>query len=384
MNESAPGRLEWIVFAVVCAAFTNIYITQPVLPVLEAEFAADTVRVALTVAAVLLGIALANLPFGYLSDRVAIRPLMLLGGCAIATAGLICALTDSLWVLIGARFAQGLFIPALTTCLAAYLAKTLPFNRLNVAMGSYVAATVLGGMFGRLLGGYVHDPSHWRQAFVSAAILVLVASVSASRWLPNVAATTASPHRQVSYLGLLRRWELLLIYLCAAAGQAIFAPVFNTIPYRLGAAPFNLSTTDTTLIYLVYIVGVFMGPASGRLSNRLGNGNMLMLGALMLASALALLLLPSVIAVVIALLGICAGFFGVHAAAVGALNRKLEFGQGRGNALYVLFYYLGAWFGVTWSAWVYQHLGWSVLVYVAMSLTLVPFAVGLIERRRSG
>ena len=30
-------------------------------------------------------------------------------------------------------FAQGSFIPALTTCLAAYLAKTLPADRLNSA-----------------------------------------------------------------------------------------------------------------------------------------------------------------------------------------------------------------------------------------------------------
>ena len=40
------------------------------------------------------------------------------------------------------------------------------------------------------------------------------------------------------------------------------------------------------------------------------------------------------------------GFFTVHAAAVGALNRKLTVGQGRDNALYVLGYYVGAWFGM--------------------------------------
>jgi YNFM family putative membrane transporter len=32
--------------------------------------------------------------------------------------------------------------------------------RLNVAMGAYVSATVVGGLGGRLLGGYLHPPLH--------------------------------------------------------------------------------------------------------------------------------------------------------------------------------------------------------------------------------
>ena len=383
MHVNSPARLQWVVFAVVCAAFSNIYVTQPILPILEAEFAADTVRAAQTVSAVLLGISLANLPFGYLSDRYSIRPLLLCGGAAIALAGLVCALTDSLNVLIAARFVQGLFIPALTTCLAAYLAKTLPSEQLNVAMGSYVAATVLGGMGGRLLGGFIHDPGQWRSAFISAAVAVFAASLIGSRLLPEIPATRASAGPKVSYASLLMRRELVVLYLCGAAGQAIFSPVFNTFPYRLASAPFHLSSQQTTAVYLVYLAGVFMAPASGRLSNRLGNGNTLILGALFLAGALCLLLVPSLIATLLALLGICAGFFTVHAAAVGALNRKLTGGQGRANALYILAYYLGAWFGVSWSAWVYQRFGWSELVVIAILLTSIPLVVGDSERRRS-
>ncbi|MFZ1983172.1 MAG: hypothetical protein WAU91_02090 [Desulfatitalea sp.] len=40
-------RLQTGVFALVSAAFVNIYITQPVLPVLQREFAVDMVAVVL-------------------------------------------------------------------------------------------------------------------------------------------------------------------------------------------------------------------------------------------------------------------------------------------------------------------------------------------------
>ena len=128
-------RLQIVVFALVSASFTNIYITQPVLPVLQSEFSADMVLVSLSVSAVILGIAISNLPFGFLADRFSIRPIICAGGILVAIGGLVCAITQELWILIGARFFQGIFIPALTTCLAAYLAKSLPAaNLLDFAL----------------------------------------------------------------------------------------------------------------------------------------------------------------------------------------------------------------------------------------------------------
>ena len=381
MTEPAYFRLQLIVFLLVSISFTNIYITQPVLPVLEMEFAVDTIIASFSVSAVLLGIAISNLPSGALADRLPIHPIILTGGVVLAIGGLICALADHVWVLIGARFLQGLFIPALTTCLAAYLAKTLPLARLNVVMGTYVSATVLGGMGSRLLGGWIHPPLHWRYAFVTTAILVLIATFIAVKELPKTPADREQRQETIGFLELLKRWELLLIFLVAAAGQSIFSPVFNYLPYRLSTPPFELSTEVVTLVYLVYIIGIFMGPAAGRISNRFGNGYTITGGAVVLGISLLLILLPSITAVVLGLVGVCAGFFTIHAAAVGSLNRKLSGGHGRANALYVLFYYGGAWLGITWAGFAYKHGGWSTLIGTAMLLLIIPLYAGIQERR---
>ena len=383
MTDTSYFRLQLIVFALVSASFTNIYITQPVLPILQTEFDSDMILVSFSVSAVILGIALFNLPFGFLADRLPIHPLILIGGIAVAASGLICALTDHLWVLIAARFLQGAFIPALTTCLAAYLAKTLPTERLNVVMGSYVAATVLGGLGGRLLGGWIHPPLHWRYAFVSAAALILIATIGAFRGLPRRASDSGQQVESTGFITLLKRREILLIYFCATGSFAIFSSIFNYLPFRLTAPPFNLSTELTTLLYLAYIVGIFMGPFAGEISNRIGSGNTLIAGSILIGAALTLLLLPSIMAVVLGLLGICAGFFSIHAAAVGALNRRLSGGQGKANALYVMFYYMGGWLGITVCGIVYKHGGWRAVVFICLSLLIIPISTGIGERKIS-
>jgi MFS transporter, YNFM family, putative membrane transport protein len=380
MGEPSHLRLQLIVSLLVSASFTNIYITQPILPVLQHEFSADTVVVSFTVSAVVLGIAIANLPFGSLADRLPIHPIILTGGVLVASGGLVCALTKNLWLFIGARFVQGLFIPALTTCVAAYLARTIPPARLNVVMGSYVSATVLGGLGGRLLGGWIHPPLHWRYAFVSASVLILAATLVAFRSLPRTSAAAGGPRDAIGFLALLKRWELLRIYLCAAGGFSLFSSVFNYLPFRLTGAPFHFSTQLTTLLYLSYVVGIFMGPTAGRISNRYGSANALLAGSVVLGGSLALIALPSVPAVVLGLLGICAGFFTVHAAAVGLLNRRLTSGQGRANALYVLFYYVGGWLGITGSGFAYTSGGWSAVISVCALLLLIPLSAGMSER----
>ena len=104
-------------------------------------------------------------------------------------------------------------------------------------------------------------------------------------------------------------------------------------------------------------------------------------GSLILGGSLLLLTLPAIAAVVAGLLGVCTGFFTIHAAAVGTVNRRLSSGQGRANALYVLFYYLGGWMGITCSGFAFDQGGWQAVIGFCASLLVVPLAAGLAERR---
>ncbi len=383
-TENGTFKLQMVVCALVTASFTNIYITQPILPVLQVEFGVTPVAVSLTVSAVILGIVISNLFFGYLSDKAPIHPILLTGGICVAAAGVVCAMTHDFRVLVGARFVQGLFIPALTTSLAAWLSKTLPKKRLSVVMGSYVAATVLGGLGGRLLGGWIHPPLHWRYSFFSASALILITTFVALAILPGRTREQKSARNQTqSFWTLVKRKDLVLFYCCGASGLLMFSPIFNYLPFRLAGPPFNFSTEMITLIYLVYVIGIFLGPVAGKLSNKFGGGNTLVVGSFIMGGSFLLLLIPSVVAVILGLLGVCAGFFTIHSTAVGLLNRQLVNSQGRANSLYVMFYYTGGWLGITGAGFGFESGGWNGVIYCVAGFLVIPLFTGIVEKRAS-
>ena len=378
METHSQVPTQALVFFLVATAFTTVYITQPVLPVIENEFGVNARTASLSVSMVIFGVALANLPFGMLADRYPIKPIVLTGGAVVAATSLVCAITHSIAVLIAARFIQGLFIPALTTCIAAYLAQSLPAARLNVVMGSYVSATVAGGLGGRLLGGWIHPPLHWRYAFVSASVLLMTATIAAFRWLPaeNPKRKIESPH--AGFIELLAQPGLLRMFVVAFGAFFVFSSTFNYLPY-LSKPPFSARTEVITLMYLAYLIGIVMGPASGRLSNRLGSGATMVFGSLVFGAAIAATLIQSLVAIAASLVAICAGFFSIHAAAVGLLNRRLTSSRGRANSLYVLCYYAGGGAGITACGYAYSDYGWKGAVALGISVLLLPLSIGLTE-----
>jgi len=143
--------------------------------------------------------------------------------------------------------------------------------------------------------------------------------------------------------------------------------------------PFNFSTEMTTLLYLVYILIIFISPVVGQVSTLFGSGKTLLGGSIILAASLSLLLMPDIAAIILGILGICVGFSTIHTAAVGSLNRKLSHGHGRANALYVLFYYIGGWLGITGTGFAYQQGGWYAVVRICAILLAIPVFAGIAE-----
>jgi len=94
-----------------------------------------------------------------------------------------------------------------------------------------------------------------------------------------------------------------------------------------------------------------------------------------------LILVHSVVAILIGLFGTCMGFFMIHAASVGALNKKLANGHGRANALYVMFYYIGGGIGITAAGFAYKQGGWSFMILLSLVLLIIPVLTAFNEKK---
>ena len=366
-------------FCLVAAAFTTIYIPQPVLPVLQTEFRVDEKSASLTISVVIFGMALSSIFFGKMADSYPIKPIILIGGIAVTACGIFSAFATSLPILIVTRFIQGLFIPALTTCLAAYLAQKLPLEKLNVVMGSYVSATVAGGLSGRLLGGWISPVLNWRFAFLSAAFFVIAATLAAAYLIPGGKTSDESQYNSIKFTNLIARKDLLRIYVVAFASYFAFSSVYNYMPFYLSNPPFQASTSLITMMYFSYITGIIIGPFAGKLSNIFGSGKTLVMGSLIFSLSIGLTLFGSISVITISLVGVCAGFFTIHATAAGLLNCKLNSGKGRANSLYVFFYYLGGSIGITLSGYAYNFMNWPGIVALCIMIMFLPLIVGLLE-----
>jgi len=64
-----PRGVQGLVCALVAAAVTHLYLPQPVLPVLAAEFGVQETTASLSISLPILGITLSTLPCGALGDR---------------------------------------------------------------------------------------------------------------------------------------------------------------------------------------------------------------------------------------------------------------------------------------------------------------------------
>ena len=80
-------RLALIVYLLVTSAFANIYVTQPVLPVIANDLGVSPGKASITVSAIIAGLALANIPWGIWADHHRIQPIILSGSLLVRIMG---------------------------------------------------------------------------------------------------------------------------------------------------------------------------------------------------------------------------------------------------------------------------------------------------------
>ena len=371
-QRSRRQALAALYFATV-AAYGDMYITQPILPLLSREFVIAPATAGLTVFVVVLAIAAASLLYGPLSDTLGRKPVMVWSSAFLAVPTLLCAFAPNFATLLLFRTWQGLLIPGLTAVAVAYLGDQWTGVDLGAAVGSYIGASVAGGLAGRVLGGLIADVIHWRAAFVVFALLTLIGSGLMARTLP-VAAAREPSHWFSAYRGMVlhvRSRRLVGALIVGAALFFAFIGVFTYLPYYLSAPPFTLPTGLVSSVYAVYLAGVFISPLIGRLS-AIVSRRVIMAGGMVIAGIGMLgTLTHSLPVIVLSLVIVCGGNFMAQSTTPAFVNANARGAKGGAGALYLTSFYVGGAAGSILPGYAWQVWGWSGVITACLTAVLI-------------
>jgi YNFM family putative membrane transporter len=369
-------RALFALFFATVAVFSDLYVTQPILPLLSREFGVPAPTAALTLSVVVLMIALVSNAWGPLADAFGRKPVMVWSCALLAIPTFLCAFAPTLPLLVVLRGAQGLLLPGVTAVAVAYLGDQFSGPRLGPVVGGWVAASVLGGLTGRVGSGWIASHSSWRTPFAVFGVVTLAAALGMALFLPpSVRKGRVSVGRAYrEMLGHLRDRRLVGGFLIGGSVFFGFIGIFTYLPYYLAAAPFGLSTGSISAIYLVYGAGVLTSILVGNLSGRFGRRALMATGFLIAAAAVVLSLVPVLAVVIFSLVVLCVGMFFVQGTAPAFVNATAREAKGGAGALYTTFYYVGATLGSVLPGYAWQAFGWPGVV----AACLLAFGLGLL------
>ena len=161
--------------------------------------------------------------------------------------------------------------------------------------------------------------------------------------------------------------------------------VFDLLPYRLAAAPFNLPPALADLVYLSFVPALLSAGLAGRAVDRFGARAVVLATVVIGIGCLLIGLLPALLAVAVMATGSVSGAVALHTSHSGAAAARGRVAVGR----YLAAYYVGGALAAPVIAAAYQAWGWTGAV---LPLCAAWVGVGLLAlfspasrwRRESG
>src|SRR3954469_16890743 len=378
VGEPGYRRITVALFAAGVATFALLYSTQALLPDLARAFGISAAQSTLSLSVTTVGLGVALLVAGPLSEVLGRTRLIHLSLGVSAVVALGCAVAPGWHVLLGLRLVQGITLAGLPAVATAYLREELHPDTHARAAGLYIGGTALGGMTGRLVAGGVADVLGWRWALAAIAVVGLACAVVVRLLLPASRNFRAAPARADLLVEMTKRAlsdrGLLALYAIGACSMGAFVAVYNAMGFRLTSAPFSLGLGAAGLVFLVYPLGTVSSTVAGRLADRYSRRAVVPIGCLVTVAGVLLTLPDSLPVVVLGLAIMTAGFFAVHGVASGWVPTRAHAGgvaSGQAASLYLLAYYLGSSiFGsLAGHAWALD--AWPAVTVLALALVAV-------------
>ena len=365
-------------------AVANIYYNQPMLGIIEADFAHEPVT-GFIPTATQLGYALGLLLLLPLGDIVHRRKLIIGQFIILAAALVVAALSPTAWALAIASLIVGA-ASTVAQQIVPFAASLAAPEKRGSTIGTVMAGVLSGILFSRTLSGFVGQHFGWREMFWLGVPMALGASGLMFLTLPDHAPTSRMAYRN-ALRSLAHLWKREPALRTAALMQAALFGSFTTfwtvLALYLATPKFNLGADIAGLFGIVGAVGVFAAPLAGRVADRKGPHFVVWLGTILtIAAWLMFGFWSSLIALVI---GVIVLDFGIQSALVS--NQHIVYAldpeaRSRLNTIFMTAMFLGGAAGAALASTVWSYEGWVGVSVLGGVLGLVALAIRVIEHAR--
>jgi MFS transporter, YNFM family, putative membrane transport protein len=358
-QPSWRSRTAAIVLAGFCA-FLTIYAPQPLLPSLAREFHVSAAAIALVMTATTAGVGLAAPFIGVLSDRIGRKRIIVPAALLLAIPATLASTATGLYSLLFWRFCQGIFTPGIAAVTIAYINEEWE-SGVGAAMSAYVAGTVLGGFSGRMIAAVIAAHASWRWAFAFLGILNATGALAMAIWLP---ADRHSAHPAPGGAMAAHLQNRRLLATCAVGFCVLFTllATFTYVNFYLAAPPFRLGTQALGLLFMVYLLGMVVTPASGRYIDRVGHRVAIAAAFTGCIGGIALTLIQSLPAIVLGLAILSSGVFIAQAVTSSYIGIATSHARASAVGIYSVFYYAGGTLGSAVPGLFWIRGGWPACV----------------------
>jgi predicted MFS family arabinose efflux permease len=378
--QRTDRRLGAALWCAGLAAFAAMYAPQGLLTQISRDALVDPARASLLVSATTLGLALSVLPWAWLSDRIGLRRAMRLAAAGAAVCAVAVPWLPSFDALLAGRLLHGIALGGIPALAMALPHQTASPGRAVTLVGSYVAATSLGGLSGRLLVVPVANEIGWRAGLFALGCLVAALMLALIGLIPRTSSGGRPDQVGGALLANLRDPVMLCLFGIGALLIGGMVAVFNYLPFRLEEPPYHLSPNVVSLIFLTYLAGTAGSRGAGWLTGRVGAVPILGAACLLMTGGAAITLARPLAIVLLGVVVLTAGLFIGHAVASSMVAARARIRHAQAAAMYNISYYAGAsafgWLGGL--AWL--HGQWALVVTLVVTLGFCASVLAVLAR----
>lgn len=349
------------------ASFSLIYCVQPLFPAFTKSFSVSASSSSLSLSLTTGFLAVSILLSSAFSQALGRKGLMFFSMSIAALLNLACAFAPNWTSLLVLRSLEGFVLGGVPAVAMAWIAEEIHPKNLSKTMGLYIGGTAFGGMMGRVGMGLLTEYFSWRVALGIWGTVCVLCAISFYFLLPSSQNFTAK--KGINLRFHLHTWKrhlcnvsLFKTYCLGFLLTSIFISLFNYITFRFSEAPYCLSQTQISFIFLSYSFGILSSSLAGQIAHRIGTKFTLCLGFILMLVGSFITLFSPLFYVILGIGLITTGFFIAHAMASSQVSLLAQEHKGHATSLYLLFYYLGSsivgsGMGVFW-----QYGGWNAVV----------------------